>query len=720
MSEPSATGLLANDADSDAAAFGETLTATKITDPSHGTLTAFGTTGSFTYVPTAGYVGTDSFTYKINDGIEDGDSVATVTIAVRQPAVQIVETGVGYATIQNAIDAASTGQTVELQPGTYHERIDFKGKAIAVRGTDPTSASVVAATVLDGTGLGGTVVTFKGGETAEAVLAGVSVKFGQTFAIPGGAGILCNGASPTIRNNVVYGNAAFSGGMGNGFGGGICCANGASPTIKNNTISGNTGTYGGGISCHSASMTVQDNTISGNHGTYGPGICVSEATATIQNNAISSNIGSFGGGIWCYLASATVQNNTLYHNSASTGYGGGMYCESGSIASSNNIIASSTAGGGIYQYTDGRVTSAYSNVYGNTGGDYLGMTSPTGSDGNISLDPLFADPASNDLHLKSTGGHYKSGGWVRDAVTSPCVDAGDPAAAFPNEPLPNGGRLNMGFEGNTAQASRQSNRMPSPPSQLTIAPADPVCTSSLVATAGGSTDPDTGDTVSYRYQWSQLTSSVSARKGTGTSKAVNWGHDSIDGTLSGVTLHRGEVWQVHACATDGGLDSAWTDPVEITIGNSTPTSPTQLAIAPPAPVVSSRLVATAGGSADPDTADTVSYKYQWAQATGSGSAHKRAAIRKGLVWGHDSTDGALTGITLHKGDVWQVRACATDRTFDSAWTDPTEVTIGNAPPPAPASVTVTPISPTVSSQLQAAAISGGLDPDGDPVTYSYE
>ncbi len=42
--------------------------------------------------------------------------------------------------------------------------------------------------------------------------------------------------------------------------------------------------------------------------------------------------------------------------------------------------------------------------------------------------------------------------WVLDQVTSPCVDAGDPAADFSCEPTPNGGRLNIGAHGGTAYA----------------------------------------------------------------------------------------------------------------------------------------------------------------------------------------------------------------------------------------------------------------------------
>ncbi len=80
-------------------------------------------------------------------------------------------------------------------------------------------------------------------------------------------------------------------------------------------------------------------------------------------------------------------------------------------------------------------------------------------EGNISEDPLFADPDNGDYHLRSTAGRWDpsanngSGGWVVDTIDSPCIDAGDTLSDYSNEPDYNGDRVNMGVYGNTVQAS---------------------------------------------------------------------------------------------------------------------------------------------------------------------------------------------------------------------------------------------------------------------------
>jgi hypothetical protein len=74
-------GVLANDTDPD----GDPLTAFITRGAFNGTVT-LNTDGSFSYTPNAGYTGTDTFTYKANDGTADSNT-ATVTINITVPPV---------------------------------------------------------------------------------------------------------------------------------------------------------------------------------------------------------------------------------------------------------------------------------------------------------------------------------------------------------------------------------------------------------------------------------------------------------------------------------------------------------------------------------------------------------------------------------------------------------------------------------------------------------
>jgi Bacterial Ig domain len=68
--------LLVNDFDVD----GDPLTATLVSGPAHGAVT-LSFDGSFAYTPGLDFNGTDSFTYRANDGTADSNT-ATVTIVV--------------------------------------------------------------------------------------------------------------------------------------------------------------------------------------------------------------------------------------------------------------------------------------------------------------------------------------------------------------------------------------------------------------------------------------------------------------------------------------------------------------------------------------------------------------------------------------------------------------------------------------------------------------
>ncbi len=75
-----APGVLGNDRDPNR----DPLTAVKILGPSSGSL-VLNRDGSLEYVPNVGFVGTDTFTYKVNDGTHDSN-VATVAITIQGAA----------------------------------------------------------------------------------------------------------------------------------------------------------------------------------------------------------------------------------------------------------------------------------------------------------------------------------------------------------------------------------------------------------------------------------------------------------------------------------------------------------------------------------------------------------------------------------------------------------------------------------------------------------
>ncbi len=112
-----------------------------------------------------------------------------------------------YATIQEAIDNARSGDIVVVWPGVYQEEIRFDGKAITVQ----SAADAAVLTAPDGY-----AVSFYDAEGSKSILA--------NFVITGcGEGaVFCDGASPTLRNLTIAGNKA-----------GIVAYGGANPYIVN-------------------------------------------------------------------------------------------------------------------------------------------------------------------------------------------------------------------------------------------------------------------------------------------------------------------------------------------------------------------------------------------------------------------------------------------------------------------------------------------------------
>ena len=387
--------------------------------------------------------------YSRNLGTGDGIELALPSLTSVDGPIKNVTAGKRYDYIRLAIRDANSGDEIVVGQGIYPENIDFRGRCLTVRSTDPNDPAVVAATVINGSNAN-PVVTFSNNEDASCVLAGFTITGGK-------GGILCSGASPTITNCIISGNSAEN------LGGGICCEDNSKPIISNCIISSNSALWGGGIyyeepaippppptfafalSSTNGSATITDCDIIGNTAELGGGMYNESGSPMLSNCIFSDNSASqAGGGMYnrWSCSNPTIINCTFSGNIA--GYGSGICCTDALLAGltiKNCILWN----GGDEIWNDGfAIGVTYSDVQGGWPGE-----------GNIDADPCFADPNNGDYHLKSKAGRWNPNGqiWVEDNVTSRCIDAGDPASDWTSELWPHGKCINMGAYGGTIEAS---------------------------------------------------------------------------------------------------------------------------------------------------------------------------------------------------------------------------------------------------------------------------
>ncbi len=126
------SGVLANDTDSN----GDTLTATLINSPSHGTVT-LNSNGSFSYTPTANYTGNDTFRYRANDGAANSATV-TVTLTINPPPnVAPVAQADSYSATKNIT------LTVNIASGVLANDTDADGNTLSASlVTSPTHGTL--------------------------------------------------------------------------------------------------------------------------------------------------------------------------------------------------------------------------------------------------------------------------------------------------------------------------------------------------------------------------------------------------------------------------------------------------------------------------------------------------------------------------------------------------------------------------------------------------
>jgi len=320
-----------------------------------------------------------------------------------------------YATIQQAIDAAQSGDTIQVAAGTYKEALYLKS-GVTLKGTggslttpdDPSDDAVI-----DGYD---TVRPIMCNGVSGAVVEGFTVANGA--ALISGGNIACYGFSVTIKNNLIT-NGRTIGSYG-GYGGGVTLG-GANNRLIGNVISNNwTWAQGGGVYSNADNTVINGNIIRGNTADYGGGIWSKGRSEIISNNLVDGNFSNYatGGGISINGTFIQLINNTIVNNRAGQwqhGYGGGLYVstDASDIHIINNIVADNSADnstGGVYCEASQPVLE-YNDVYNNTRGDYYGCTA---GEGSLAEDPLFIN-AGADYRLQSG---------------SPCVDAGNPSTLY--------------------------------------------------------------------------------------------------------------------------------------------------------------------------------------------------------------------------------------------------------------------------------------------------
>jgi hypothetical protein len=416
--------------------------------------------------------------YECDLVIADANSVnspQTVAVRLHVFAGERVYVPSQVPTIQDAIDHVMERGTVVVADGIYtgegNRNIDFKGKAITVRSENGPQSCIIDCSdpndpyYLWGENRG---FIFHSGESYNSVVDGFTITNGSSPGcgfIPGGGAILCQSSSPTIANCIIRGNIASDGCVSSeSYGGGISLEE-SSPIIINCIITNNFAReLGGGLICLDGSPIISNCIITGNRAWHGAGMTFIRSSPIVTNCTFSANESD---AICCFSNSNVMVTNSIFWDNAGPEIYLGLTRRHMTYTAMARI--------------------SYSNVEGSSEDIYVEPNSTVDwGPGNIDTDPCFLrtgywDPnyapeyptdrfwVDGDYHLKSQAGRWDVNiqAWVQDDVTSPCIDAGDMAGPIGFEPFPNGGIINMGAYGGTAEASKSY--FGSPPCETIIA-----------------------------------------------------------------------------------------------------------------------------------------------------------------------------------------------------------------------------------------------------------
>jgi len=277
--------------------------------------------------------------------LNSGASLLSGTTGVTSSAIN-VNNG---AKIQQGIDLAASGGTVDVAAGTYCENLNIQ-KALTLNGAGSDQ------TIVDGQDLG-SVITVGAGATNN-LISNIRVTNGN--AAQGGG--ISNEGSLTLQNVEISNNNA-------GYGGGVINTNGGSLTLEGVNIHGNAATgMGGGVYNDKSTsvLTMNSGSITYNTASDGAGICnggtLNLNGGSIAHNSASSRGGGIGNWVTLSLSGTTITDNTAVVS------GGGIFSQSGTVTLTSGSVTGNGApiGSGI-AYIEGSVTGNDGLVTGNTG-----------------------------------------------------------------------------------------------------------------------------------------------------------------------------------------------------------------------------------------------------------------------------------------------------------------------------------------------------------------
>lgn len=355
-----------------------------------------------------------------------------------------------YPDIASGLNAAASGDTVLVTAGSYLEHGLALTAGVFLQGESGNPSDVI----IDGENLGRILLC--DGLTEFSSVSGITFMRGRSSS---GAAIhvenslmsihdcafsdnVSIGQSGAVNINLSEGSmvdCSFTNNSAAEMAGAVRCRN-SSFVFESCTFTGNSSVHSGALYLSYGDVKVLDCVFRDNHADLnGGGLVFVGTPAVIRDCTFQGNSADGGGGIECFLSSNGRVTDCFFHDNYAASNGSGIYIIESDITltgctmTGNRLetgggvillnpgtwdahldidrclIASNPSGAAIQCFSNTSADVVCSNIYGNNSGDWVSCIAGQGQiGGNLSVDPLFCDPAAGDFEL---------------ADSSPCLPA---------------------------------------------------------------------------------------------------------------------------------------------------------------------------------------------------------------------------------------------------------------------------------------------------------